>query len=169
MKTAHPLPLNPELWCLESSGVHEFRVGRRQRSHQVQRFLFTAFLGLLFHYTFAYNTFYVLGGTVVLFMLTGYQVQYESLFVVPLQGIQLETRRGWTPRLSSSNRRFIPFSAIQDVFINEALYGWNVRYYLAFKISESYGRDLVVAFPNLLPKFDVVHHVYRNILRVLPT
>lgn len=54
----------------------------------------------------------------------------ESLVVFPSHGIQLETHRGFKHHVLSSSRTFIPFTILQDVVINEALYGWNVRYYI---------------------------------------
>lgn len=71
----------------------------------------------------------------------------ETVIIIPPHGIQLETHRGlpYWPRFVS--RRFIPLTNLQDVIINEALRGWNVRYYLAVvKGRPSVGFSLEVAF-----------------------
>lgn len=41
--------------------------------------------------------------------------------------------------------RFIPTTAIQDIFIHEAFKGFEVRYYLAIVVEGE--EDLVVVFP----------------------
>ncbi|EIN07451.1 hypothetical protein PUNSTDRAFT_71461, partial [Punctularia strigosozonata HHB-11173 SS5] len=55
----------------------------------------------------------------------------ESIIVFPPHGLQLETHRGHPLFRLSVSRRFISMTVLQDVVINEALHGWNVRYYLA--------------------------------------
>lgn len=81
--------------------------------------------------------------------------------MLPPHGVQLETHRGPFGPLFAS-RKFIPSEHIHDIIINEALWRWNVRYYLAIVI-EAPGRphELAVAFevhtPSILfrnPCFD---------------
>lgn len=55
----------------------------------------------------------------------------ETVLVIPPHGIQLETYRGFPKWPIFISRRFIPLTALQDVIINEGLWGWNVRHYLA--------------------------------------
>ncbi|KAF8319960.1 hypothetical protein DL93DRAFT_2044566, partial [Clavulina sp. PMI_390] len=64
----------------------------------------------------------------------------ESILSLSPHGLQLETRFGFPPvhhfvlpsgLVVSTKRSFIPLPSIKDIIINEALYGWNVRYYLA--------------------------------------
>jgi len=72
----------------------------------------------------------------------------ESLLVFPGHGIQLETHRGFKGHIFSSTRTFIPFRILRDVVINEALYGWNVRYYIvAITQPKDRTTTLQVAFP----------------------
>jgi phosphatidylinositol N-acetylglucosaminyltransferase subunit H len=60
----------------------------------------------------------------------------------------LETRRGFLWWELSKSRTFLPFSVFEDLFINEALFGWNVRYYIAAKAQKQEGdHSLHVAFP----------------------
>jgi len=51
--------------------------------------------------------------------------------VLPSKDVQLEVHRGLGCRSIFVERRVIPASTISAVIINEGLYGWNVRYYLA--------------------------------------
>jgi phosphatidylinositol N-acetylglucosaminyltransferase subunit H len=55
----------------------------------------------------------------------------ESVIVLPSKDLELETHRGPLGRPMFVERRVIPASSISGVIINEGLYGWNVRYYLA--------------------------------------
>lgn len=71
----------------------------------------------------------------------------ETVLVIPPHGIQLETHRGLPPWPLAISRRFISLTNLRDVIINEALYGWNVRYYLAaVKEHPSTGFSLDVIF-----------------------
>ena len=51
--------------------------------------------------------------------------------MLPSKDVQLEVHRGLGSRPIFVERRVIPASTISAVIINEGLYGWNVRYYLA--------------------------------------
>ena len=53
------------------------------------------------------------------------------MIVSPSKDVQLEVHRGLGGRSIFVERRVIPASTISAVIINEGLYGWNVRYYLA--------------------------------------
>lgn len=53
------------------------------------------------------------------------------MIVLPSKDLQLEVHRGLLGRPMFVERRVIPASTISAVIINEGLYGWNVRYYLA--------------------------------------
>lgn len=46
--------------------------------------------------------------------------------------------------------RFIPSTQIQDIVINEAFRGFEVRFYLAVVVRDA--PDVVVVFPKLLPR-----------------
>ncbi|KAK3315029.1 GPI-GlcNAc transferase complex, PIG-H component-domain-containing protein [Apodospora peruviana] len=82
----------------------------------------------------------------------------ESVLVLRGLGIQ-------TSSSSSSGAiqktRFIPTAQIQDVFINEAFRGFEVRYYLVVVVEGE--EDVVVVFPRLLPKRRIVEAVWRGI------
>jgi phosphatidylinositol glycan class H protein len=76
---------------------------------------------------------------------------------------------------SPATTRFIPTTAIQDIFIHEAFKGFEVRFYLAIVVEGE--EDVVVIFPvcgmkfyiyctntaqNLLPGRDILEEVWRG-------
>lgn len=56
--------------------------------------------------------------------------------------------------------RFIPTEKIQDILINEAFKGFEVRYYLVIVVEGE--QDVVVCFPRLLPRRKIVERVWRG-------
>ena len=71
----------------------------------------------------------------------------ESVIAFPALGIQFETHRGFPPYSFSVARTFVSLAELDDVILNEALYGWNVRYYMAaLHHSAAGGSYLRVAF-----------------------
>ncbi|KKF93588.1 Phosphatidylinositol N-acetylglucosaminyltransferase subunit gpi15 [Ceratocystis platani] len=60
-----------------------------------------------------------------------------------------------------ASTRFIPTEKIQDVLVNEAFHGFEVRYYLLIVVDGE--EDVVVVFPKLLPGKDVVTTVWRGV------
>ncbi|KAL2116745.1 hypothetical protein VTJ04DRAFT_8913 [Mycothermus thermophilus] len=57
--------------------------------------------------------------------------------------------------------RFIPTEKIRDVLINEAFRGFEVRYYLIVVVEGE--EELVVLFPQLLPRRKIVEAVWRGV------
>ncbi|KAK8039923.1 hypothetical protein PG993_008334 [Apiospora rasikravindrae] len=57
--------------------------------------------------------------------------------------------------------RFIPTEKIRDVLINEAFWGFGVRYILVVVVEGEEG--LVVVFPKLLPRREIVEEVWRGV------
>ncbi|KAI9696033.1 MAG: hypothetical protein M1836_005864 [Candelina mexicana] len=82
----------------------------------------------------------------------------ESLLV--LRGLGVQTSTSSPTYLSTPTTRFIPTNMIQDIFIHEAFKGFEVRFYLAIVV-EGEG-EVVVVFPNLLPKRSIVEEVWRG-------
>ncbi|KAI9046777.1 hypothetical protein LZ554_009514 [Drepanopeziza brunnea f. sp. 'monogermtubi'] len=82
----------------------------------------------------------------------------ESLLV--LRGLGIQTSSSSATYLSSSATRFIPTVKIQDVLVNEAFRGFEVRYYLVVVVEGE--ESVVVVFPRLLPRRDVVEKVWRG-------
>lgn len=87
----------------------------------------------------------------------------ESLLVLRGLGIQTSSSQGSI--LASNATRFIPTEKIQDVLVNEAFVGFEVRYVLVIVVAGE--EDMVVVFPKLRPRKDVVLAVWRGIRRCL--
>ena len=82
----------------------------------------------------------------------------ESLLV--LRGLGIQTSTSSTTYLGTASTRFIPTEKIQDILVNEAFRGFEVRYYLIVVVQ---GEDeVVVVFPRLLPRRDIVERVWRG-------
>ena len=83
----------------------------------------------------------------------------ESILV--LRGLGVQTSESSTTYLSGSATRFIPTEKIQDIFVNEAFRGFEVRYYLVVVVEGE--ENVVVVFPGLLPRKGVVEEVWRGV------
>ncbi|KAK1776725.1 GPI-GlcNAc transferase complex, PIG-H component-domain-containing protein [Copromyces sp. CBS 386.78] len=89
----------------------------------------------------------------------------ESLLVLRGLGIQMSSNVGGGYfRLGGGTymkrTRFIPTEKIQDILINEAFKGFEVRYYLVIVVEGE--EDVVVCFPRLLPRRKIVEKVWRG-------
>ncbi|KAG6062011.1 hypothetical protein E4U17_005373 [Claviceps sp. LM77 group G4] len=88
----------------------------------------------------------------------------ESLLVLRGLGVQTSESPSWGMSLGwgagGATTRFIPTEKIRDIFVNEAFRGMEVRYYLVVVV-EGEG-ELVVVFPGLLPRRDIVEEVWRG-------
>ena len=82
----------------------------------------------------------------------------EALLV--LRGLGIQTSTSGATYLSGASTRFIPTENIQDILVNEAFRGFEVRYYLAVVVKDE--AEVVVVFPELLPPRKVVEHVWRG-------
>ena len=71
------------------------------------------------------------------------RLKEESLLV--LRGLGVQTTTSSSTYLSTATTRFIPTTAIQDIFIHEAFKGFEVRFYLAIVVEGE--EDVVVVFP----------------------
>ena len=82
-----------------------------------------------------------------------------------LRGLGVQTSTTSSTYLQTPTTRFIPTTSIQDIFIHEAFKGFEVRFYLVIVVE---GEDeVVVVFPNLLPKRGVLEVVWRGVRRGL--
>lgn len=77
-----------------------------------------------------------------------------------LRGLGIQTSTTSGTYLASAATRFIPAEKIQDVFINEAFRGFEVRYYLIVVVEGE--EEVVVVFPKLLPRLKIVEKVWRG-------
>jgi phosphatidylinositol glycan class H protein len=82
----------------------------------------------------------------------------ESLLV--LRGLGIQTSTSSPTYLSSNTTRFIPTEKIQDILVNEAFRGFEVRYYLVVVVEGE--ESVVVVFPRLLPRRVIVEKVWRG-------
>ncbi|EUC40491.1 hypothetical protein COCMIDRAFT_30591 [Bipolaris oryzae ATCC 44560] len=83
----------------------------------------------------------------------------ESLTV--LRGLGVQTSTTSSTYLQTPTTRFIPTTNIQDIFIHEAFKGFEVRFYLMIVVE---GEDeVVVVFPTLLPRREVLEVVWRGV------
>ncbi|KAG8417710.1 hypothetical protein J3459_006393 [Metarhizium acridum] len=98
------------------------------------------------------------GAIVALYMLSLRLHSHESLLV--LRGLGVQTTESPSTYLASPATRFIPTEKIQDIFVNEAFIGFEVRYYLVVVVEGE--EDVVIVFPGLLPKRKIVETVWRG-------
>ncbi|KAG6014943.1 hypothetical protein E4U54_004570 [Claviceps lovelessii] len=91
----------------------------------------------------------------------------ESLLVLRGLGVQTreESSSGTYLFGGGGTTRFIPTEKIQDIFVNEAFRGFEVRYYLVVVVEGE--PELVVVFPGLLPRRSIVEEVWRGVRQCL--
>ncbi|KAH0498566.1 hypothetical protein TgHK011_005817 [Trichoderma gracile] len=82
----------------------------------------------------------------------------ESLLV--LRGLGVQTSESPATYLAGAATRFIPTEKIQDILVNEAFLGFEVRYYLVVVVEGE--ENVVVVFPGLLPRRKIVETVWRG-------
>lgn len=82
----------------------------------------------------------------------------ESLLVLRSLGVQ--TSSSSMIFGIGNTTRFIPTEKIQDILINEAFRGFEVRYYLIVVVEGE--KELVVVFPGLSPRLEIVERVWRG-------
>ncbi|KAI1305478.1 GPI-GlcNAc transferase complex, PIG-H component-domain-containing protein [Xylaria venustula] len=99
-----------------------------------------------------------------LYALTRRLYTEESLLVLRGLGIQTRSSKG-NILAGRAATRFIPTAKIRDVLVNEAFLGFEVRHYLVVVVEGE--ADVVVVFPKLLPRADVVERVWRGVRECL--
>ncbi|KAJ5481326.1 hypothetical protein N7475_000138 [Penicillium sp. IBT 31633x] len=87
----------------------------------------------------------------------------ESLLVI--RGFGIQTSTSSPTYLSTAATRFIPTTQIQDIVIHEAFKGFEVRFYLAVIVEGE--PDVLVVFPHMLPKREILEQVWRGSRRCL--
>ncbi|KAJ5760471.1 hypothetical protein N7520_007627 [Penicillium odoratum] len=112
----------------------------------------------------AYNPFVVaVMSTLVIYGVFRRNYTEESLLVI--RGFGIQTSTSSSTYLSSAVTRFIPTTQIQDIVIHEAFKGFEVRFYLAVIVEGE--PDVLVVFPHLLPKREILEEVWRGSRRCL--
>lgn len=89
----------------------------------------------------------VLGCAAVSWLILRKGFTEESLLVI--RGLGVQTSTSSPTYFWASSTRFIPTSAIQDIFIYEAFKGFEVRFYLSIVVEGE--EDVVVVFPVRTP------------------
>ncbi|KAK2805233.1 hypothetical protein FQN50_006258 [Emmonsiellopsis sp. PD_5] len=82
----------------------------------------------------------------------------ESLLVI--RGLGIQTSTSSATYFSAASTRFIPTTQIQDIVIHEAFKNFEVRFYLAVIVEGE--SDVVVVFPNLLPRRLILEEVWKG-------
>ncbi|EKM82776.1 hypothetical protein AGABI1DRAFT_33856 [Agaricus bisporus var. burnettii JB137-S8] len=193
MRETHPLPDHPEFSVRDYPNYREYRVENRYVARNgsgriIQKATGLSWCCALFPaFGFWWFAFSIFAATLWLYMkctqvvagallnlhckhscLTLNFPTSETVLVIPPHGIQLETHRGLPRWPLAISRRFISLTNLRDVIINEALYGWNVRYYLAaVKEHPSTGFSLDVIFESILPRMPILSEVYHGIHEML--
>ncbi|KLJ06395.1 phosphatidylinositol glycan, class H [Blastomyces silverae] len=87
----------------------------------------------------------------------------ESLLVI--RGLGVQTSTSSATYLSTASTRFIPTTQIQDIVIHEAFKGFEVKFYLAIIVEGE--SNVVVVFPNLLPRRSILEDVWKGARKCL--
>ncbi|EER42489.1 phosphatidylinositol N-acetylglucosaminyltransferase [Histoplasma capsulatum var. duboisii H88] len=87
----------------------------------------------------------------------------ESLLVI--RGLGVQTSTSSATYLSKASTRFIPTTQIQDIVIHEAFKGFEVKFYLAIIVEGE--SNVVVVFPNLLPRRSILEAVWKGARKCL--
>ncbi|CCI40626.1 unnamed protein product [Albugo candida] len=95
------------------------------------------------------------------FRLMDWNVQKESILLIPAIGIQL-TKHYWNGK---KQIRFIDRTHLQAILINEAISFASVYYYIAFVTKTSPDR-LILAFEHLRPRVSFLQEIYNSIRTV---
>ncbi|KAF2832384.1 hypothetical protein CC86DRAFT_313370 [Ophiobolus disseminans] len=103
------------------------------------------------------------GALVILFLVFRRNYIEESLTV--LRGLGIQTSTTSSTYLQTPTTRFIPTTSIQDIFIHEAFRGFEVRFYLVIVVEGE--EDVVVVFPQLLPRRAMLEEVWRGARKCL--
>ena len=82
-----------------------------------------------------------------------------------MRGLGVQTSESAGSYLATTATRFIPTEKIQDILVNEAFRGFEVRYYLIVVVDGE--EDVVVVFPGLLPRLKIVEEVWRGARKCL--
>ncbi|KAF4461126.1 phosphatidylinositol glycan class H [Fusarium albosuccineum] len=90
---------------------------------------------------------------------------YASESILVMRGLGVQTSESPGSYLAGTATRFIPTEKIQDILVNEAFRGFEVRYYLVVVVEGE--DDVVVVFPGLLPRRKIVEEAWRGVRRCL--
>jgi phosphatidylinositol glycan class H protein len=84
---------------------------------------------------------------------------YSEEKLLVMRGLGVQTNESAKSYFAGAATRFIPTEKIQDILVNEAFRGFEVRYFLIVVVEGE--EDIVVVFPGLLPRRKIVEAVWR--------
>lgn len=90
---------------------------------------------------------------------------YSSESLLVIRGLGVQTATAGSSFLWGGSTRFIPASAVQDIFIHEAFRGFEVRFYLCIVVEGEEGSVVVFPVSFLRPRgesFSLVRHFTDN-------
>ena len=114
--------------------------------------LLTNRLGLIFQRITAISPLPITLALIILLTALSLRRSHTTESLLIFRGLGIQTSTSSSTDLSGSSSRFIPTAEIQDVLVNEAFLGWEVRYYLVVVVKGE--GEVVVVFPKLLPGRD---------------
>ncbi|RKF64043.1 Phosphatidylinositol N-acetylglucosaminyltransferase subunit gpi15 [Erysiphe neolycopersici] len=127
--------------------------------YQTQRFISSRLGQRCMHFALQLPIIILLPSSLfILYILSRRFHKTESLLVLRSLGVQ--TSSSSMIFGIGNTTRFIPTEKIQDILINEAFRGFEVRYYLIVVVEGE--KELVVVFPGLSPRLDIVEKVWRG-------
>ncbi|KAI0131042.1 GPI-GlcNAc transferase complex, PIG-H component-domain-containing protein [Daldinia grandis] len=97
--------------------------------------------------------------SIVALYLLSLRIGAEERLLV-LRGLGVQTSSSGATVFSALRTRFIPTDKIQDILINEAFRGFEVRHYLIVIVEGE--EHIVVVFPQLLPRPRVLEKVWKG-------
>ncbi|KAJ2659728.1 hypothetical protein IWW48_003329 [Coemansia sp. RSA 1200] len=148
----------------KSPDVCEYTVRRDSVGVRMSDILAIALVSWAAHIFFGGPALLALGPMVLYLVWSGTRVCQESLVVIRNVGIQTET----ITLAGTRSVRSFELPQIEDLFVHEALLFFEYRYYMAIlPRNRSRKLDVVIMFPQLLPKLDILLHVYHGARQLL--
>ncbi|KAL1978435.1 hypothetical protein VTN31DRAFT_1294 [Thermomyces dupontii] len=102
----------------------------------------------------------VIAGASALLIYAVWRRRYTEESLLVIRGLGVQTSTSSSMYWSGATTRFIPTTRIQDIVIHEAFKGFEVRFYLAIIVEGE--PEVVVVFPNLLPRRRILEEVWRG-------
>lgn len=136
-----------------------------QRSQYAEALFRLTFIDALIHYIAANVEWWPLGIASAALIWLCFRRPYVEESLLVLQGLGIQTSTSSSYYFVSPTTTFIPTTRIQDIVIHEAFKGLEVKFYLAVIVEGA--TEVVVVFPNLLPRLDVLQEVWRGARRCL--
>ncbi|ANZ75641.1 BA75_02070T0 [Komagataella pastoris] len=157
------------------SSFTEYVVTYSQIMKQTIKFSYFALsigISMLIVSRFQLDAKYSVGSVIGLFIVANHLYQYlsfeikESLLVIPNTGIQITSMRinDGIPRSTKTlDSHFVSTEYLSDIVINEAFQGNEVIYYMVAVTRKNNKIKLLVIFPKLLPRLNILKKILTNV------